>query len=139
MVDLIDFLDEFQGACGALETFKRSRSFMAAYLRLMEKALPTWGREGLAMLDLLNRGEATVDQVDGARVKCWQVLVTQDFVMSEAEKCAARALTCCLYSELPSGIDVPTLVSDFVREANKVEDHSGEIDFLISQFFSGCD
>jgi hypothetical protein len=139
-VNIVDFLDEFQEACGEVETFKRSRAFMAAYLGLMEKSLPQWARESLALLDLFSRGNATAEQVEEARVKCWKIITTdsRESVVSETEKCVARALTCCLYAELPEGIDVPTLVSDFLREANKVEDHSAAIDLLIPQFFGGC-
>jgi hypothetical protein len=139
-VNIVDFLDEFQEACGEVETFKRSRAFMAAYLGLMETSLPQWARESLVLLDLFNRGKAMAEQVEEARVKCWKIFSvdSKKSVASETEKSVASALTCCLYAELPAGIDVPNLVSDFLREANKVEDHSAEIDSLIPRFFDGC-
>jgi hypothetical protein len=136
MIDIFNFIEEVQEQIGIPETFKRARAFMAAYLALFTYVLPDVVIAGLDVMRRFSQGKATTEEVEAARVSCWKFLdaksASTDF--TERENCAVRAAICLLYPDAPAG-DLSELVVWFLSLANKVEDHTPEIDSLLNGYF----
>jgi len=134
----IDHILDFENTHGLEETIRRLRVFMVSYLGLMEGPLPDAAREGLAVAKRFIAGEASYPDLETASDRCWTRLKSLDhrYDFSNPENLAIRAAWCTL-STMPTKTDLRQTIEYFLQFADRIEDHSSEIQTLLERHFGG--
>jgi len=107
---------------------------MVSYLSLIKDALPDVAMAALAVSREAISGSGSADAVKLAKVRCWDHLKSLglEYDFEGREACAVRAVLCTLVSD-PSESDLGELTDWFLKFANTVEDHSSEIDTVLTR------
>jgi hypothetical protein len=109
---------------------------MVSYLQLMQGALPEAAKESLAVAKRFISGEAGYDDLNTARVRAQEHLMSMDtaFDFSNTENLAIRAASCSLMTNrTPS--EFRQTIEYFLQFAGSVQDNSSKIHDLLQSHF----
>ena len=131
MSTVIDIVEAMQERLGLNEAFRRVCNFVIAFVELFQGTIPLVAKDALIVVKAFWRGDASAEQVELARIKCWEYLdsksASTDF--SNPETCAIRAVICILYAEPPSE-DMAELVGWFLTLMEKVDGIAPDLNSL---------
>jgi len=132
----IDFIVGFLKNHGLEETIRRSRIFMISYLGLMRAPLPDVAKDALVVSTQFISGEADHAGLEVARNRCWNYLRSIDsrYDFGNRENLAIRAAWCTLITH-PTTNELQQTIEYFLEFADRIEDHSSQIENLLQQHF----
>ena len=136
--DLDAFLCEYETNHGIDKTYRCCQRFMLTYLSLSAATLPEVAKDGLSIFGRFDAGLGTPAELESARVRCWEYLElrSESTQLDTPSTCAIRAAICLLYPSASNCDDLYELVSWFLTLANRVEDHTDQLDSLLMQSFN---
>lgn len=123
MITLDELIDLVESAVG--ESYEKCIRFMLGCVVLVKNHLPDVGREAVEIAKKYWLGaKENPDELENARVKCWNYLDEQNASTNTQEKqyCALRAVICILYAEPPSD-DISELIEFFLEMVVAVEEN----------------
>jgi hypothetical protein len=130
-------VDEFERQFGQVAAFRRARDFMIDYVSKIRNPLPVVAAEGLAIARKFQDAEVGSDQLQKARINCWNYLdersASTDF--ATPEYCVIRAAICFLDQGSVRGGDAIDLVDLFLDLMGKFETPSNEAAVLLREYF----
>ena len=132
----IDFVVGFLRNHGPEETIRRSRIFMISYLGLMRTPLPDAAKDALVVSTQFISGEADDAGLEAASNRCWNYLKSIDsrYDFGNRENLAIRAAWCTLITH-PTTNELQQTIEYFLEFADRIEDHSSQIENLLQQHF----
>jgi hypothetical protein len=133
---VLDFVLGFLKNHGLEETIRRTRVFMVSYLGLMRRPLPDAAKDALTVSTQFISGKADHADLEAASKLCWNYLKSIDarYDFTNPENLAIRAAWCTLITH-PTTNEFELTLQYFLEFADRVEDHSGEIESLLREHF----
>lgn len=132
----LDRVDEFAQNFGTVAAFRRAHDFMIAYFGKIQRPLPVVAAQGLAIARKFQNAEVELDQLEKARVSCWNYLDERSAStdITAPEYCAIRAAICFLYNGPAQGEDAIDLVDLFLTLMDRFEPFDGAA-ILLTEYF----
>ncbi|WP_437608113.1 hypothetical protein WMF20_45890 [Sorangium sp. So ce834] len=133
----IDLLNKIDEEVGLNKHADRCVRFMVESCILIKDRLSDSGTSALVVAQRYWAGLATENELEAARVECWQELDAKSWSTNteEPEACAMRAVICVLY---PRWVERDALehMEWFMQMSNRAEDHWIEQYNLLHSLFS---
>ena len=109
---------------------------MISYLGLMRAPLPDVAKDALVVSTQFISGEADDAGLEAASNRCWNYLKSIDsrYDFGNRENLAIRAAWCTLITH-PTTNELQQTIEYFLEFADRIEDHSSQIENLLQQHF----